>query len=268
MSTQIQPQPDIRVGYPDFWPVIAQKHEQFFLVTQEYGRVINDVFGIGMREPLHRVCRALAKGVGNSMCAVLLLGMNGFGIDSLKIARCMIEAATNVAYLRKHPEEFDDYFDFHFIVAKKRYEYMERFAPASITQVTPEAIASSQSGYARVAPRYRHKNGKVRSRWSKKPFSARCAELGLQEHYLTFYDLASHIIHADISGVMAQADPEEGVLDVDIAPSEQYVDMALQTAHFAFVLATAEYIAMARPEKQDVAEQLNKDFEVVWNHKT
>jgi len=264
MSTQPQPEPDIQVGYPDFWPVVFRKHERFFSVAQSYGRLIDDVFGVAMREPIHKVCRQLAKGVGNSMCAVMLLGMNGFGIDALKIARCMIEAAVNVAYLRKHPEEFDDYFDFHFIVATKRYDYMEKFSPESIAKLTPAAITSTQKGYTRIVSRYTNKNGKVRGRWSKKPFSAMCAELGLQEHYLTFYDFASHIIHGDVSGMMAQADPEEGVLDVDIAPSEQFVDMALQTAHFAFVLATAEYIAMARPDKQDVPEQLHKDFELAW----
>jgi len=63
---------------------------------------------------------------------------------------------------------------------------------------------------------------------------------------------------------MSQADPEPGVLDVDIAPSEQFVDMALRTAHFAFVLAACEYIALARPEKQSIADKFESDFVTVW----
>jgi len=176
----------------------------------------------------------------------------------------MFEAAATIAYLRKHPEEFDDYFDFHFIVAMKRYRFMEKYSPESLKELTPEAIASTQNGYARVVSRYTDKSGRVSGRWSKKSFYAVCEELGLQEYHLTFYDLTSRIIHGDISGVMAQADPEPGVLDVDIAPSEAHVEMAFSSAHFVFVLAVGEYVAMARPDKQAVAEQVEKDFVAVW----
>jgi hypothetical protein len=175
----------------------------------------------------------------------------------------MFEAAVIVAYLRKHPDEFDDYFDFHFIVAMKRHRYMENHAPEHLKNLTAEAIAHSKKGYARVASRFTA-NGRVRGRWSKKPFSQICADLGLEAHYLSFYELASNITHANISGVMAQADPEPGVLDVDIAPSEQFVDMALRTAHFAFVLSASEYVALARPEKQAIADKLDNDFVAAW----
>ena len=254
----------LRLGYPDFWPTILEKHQEFLTKTQKLGPMINELFSQPHSEPLHKVCRHLAKMVANSTCAVLVLGVNGFGNDALKIARSMFEAAVTIGYLRKHPEEFDDYFDFHFVVADKRQRYMEKYSPESLGGVTPEAIASSKDGYKRVALRYTDKNGKVRGRWSKKSFAAICAELGLQEHYLTFYDLTSHIIHADISGVMAQADPEPGVLDIDIAPSEAHVEMAFSSAHCALVLAIGEYVAVARPEKQALADQIEKDFVAVW----
>lgn len=142
------------------------------------------------------------------MNAVLLLGMNGLGNDSFKIVRSMFEAAVTIAYLRQHPEEFDDYLDFHFIVARKRLRYMEKYVPKSFSKLSPGVIASANTGYDRVKSRYMNKWGKVRGRWSKKGFPEICAELNLEELYLTFYDLASHIIHADISGVMAQGSRE------------------------------------------------------------
>ncbi len=261
MSTQRKG--EIQMGYPDFWPIVLQKHEKFFALTQTIGPIIDDLFSEGHSEPLQKVCRHLSKTVANSVGAVLLLGMNGYGYDGIKIARTMFEAAVIVAYLRKHPDEFEDYFDFHFIVAMKRHRYMENYARELLKKVTAEAIAGSKQGYARVASRFTV-NGRVRGRWSKKPFSQICADLGLEEHYLSFYELASNITHANISGVMAQADPEPGVLDVDIAPSEQFVDMALRTAHFAFVLSASEYVALARPEKRAIADKLDSDFVAVW----
>jgi hypothetical protein len=261
MSTQ--PMTVQQVGYPDFWPIVLENHKKFFVVTQNLGPTIDDLFSVAHTEPLHKVARHLAKMVANSVGAVLLLGMNGYGIDAIKIARTMFEAAVTLAYLRKHPDEFDDYFDFNFIIGMRRHKFMEKHAPEQIKKLTPEALDSVKRGYARVRARFTAK-GRVRGRWSKRPFSQLCSDIGLEGHYLSFYDLASNITHANISGVMSQADPEPGVLDVDLAPSEQFVDMALSTAHCMFVLAVSEYVALARPEKQSVAERIESDFMTAW----
>jgi hypothetical protein len=256
----------IQAGFPDFWPVIVEKYGKFFALTQSLEPTVKEIFGVGMSEPMHKVCRHLAKMVANSMNAVMLLGLNGFGIDALKITRSMFEMSVTVAYLRKHPAEFDDYFHFHFIVAMKRHRYMEKYAPHALSRVTHEAIASMKAGHARVVHRYTDKNGKVRGRWSRRDFFAICSDVdpNLGQLYLTLYDLTSRMMHGDITGVFAQADPEPGVLDVDIAPSENYVDLALRTAHGAFVLAASEYIRMARPELHPIADRLDADFMTAW----
>jgi hypothetical protein len=259
-------QDEVAIGYPDFFPVMLKKHAKFFDVMQTISPMMDDVFSKGHSEPMHKVCRHLAKVVANSMNAVLLLGMNGIGTDALKIVRSMFEAAVTVAYLRQQPQEFDDYFNFHFIVAKKRLRFMEKYAPTGLAKMSPKLIADNEAGYARVKARYEKPNGKVRGRWSKKDFGAICAELGLEGHYLSFYDLTSRIIHADISGVMAQGDREPGVLDVEISPSDQNVELALRSAHCYLVLAVSQYIALARPDKQETADRLDKDFVAVWKN--
>jgi hypothetical protein len=43
--------------------------------------------------------------------------------------------------------------------------------------------------------------------------------------------------------------------------------MALSSAHLAFVLAACEYVAMARPEKQQLAERIESDFVAAWGYK-
>jgi len=256
-------QPQVQMGYPDFWPVILRRYGRFFDLAQQLGPTINDVFSQSHTEPLHKVCRQLSKMVANSVGAVLLLGVNGYGVDAIKIVRSMFEAAVTVRYLCKHPDEFVDYSDFHFIVAMKRYRYMEKYAPEQLKNVTQDALKHGKQGFAAVVPKFTT-DGRVRGRWSKKPFSQLCADIDLEEHYLTFYEFASNITHANISGLMAQADPQPGVMDVDIAPSEQFVDMALRTAHFAFVMSISDYITLARPEKQGIADRIDREFVAVW----
>lgn len=34
-----------QVGYPDFWPVILERREKFFVVTKDLGPTIDDLFG-------------------------------------------------------------------------------------------------------------------------------------------------------------------------------------------------------------------------------
>ena len=266
MSVQFPTQ--IQVGYPDFWPVIFQKHQNFCVVAQGLGPIMDEIFSKAHGEPLHKVCRHLSKMVANSLSSVLMLGLNGFGHDAIKIARAMFEAAVTVAYLAKHQDEIDDYMDFHFLVSMKRHRYMGKYTPERLSEVTADAIEEGKQGYTRVISRFTNKAGRVRSRWSKKSFSEICADVGLAEQYLSFYALASNMIHADISGVMAQADPDPGVLDVDISPSEKFVGMAFITAHFSFVLAASEYIALARPEKQQLVEGLNNEFEAAWGKRS
>jgi hypothetical protein len=261
MSTA--PRAEIQIGYPDFWPVVYQKHQKFCDVANGLGPIMDDLFSQAHSETLHKVCRQLSKMIANSFSAVLMLGMNGFGHDAIKIARTMFETMVTVAYLLKHPEELEDYMDFHFIVAMKRHRYMEKYTPERLKEVTPEAIESTKQGYARVVSRFTGKRG-VRGRWSKKPFGELCTDLGLKEHHLAFYAMASNFTHADVSGMMAQADPEPGVLDADIAPSERFVDMAFRTAHFAFVVSACEYVANVRPDKKPLADRIESDFVAAW----
>jgi hypothetical protein len=54
--------------------------------------------------------------------------------------------------------------------------------------------------------------------------------------------------------------------DVDLAPSEQFLKEAFITAHGMFVLAVSEYVALARPEKQPVADKIQSDFNTAWKN--
>jgi hypothetical protein len=53
---------------------------------------------------------------------------------------------------------------------------------------------------------------------------------------------------------------------VDLAPSEQFLKEAFITAHGMFVLAVSEYVALARPEKQPVADKIQSDFNTAWKN--
>jgi hypothetical protein len=68
----------MQVGYPDFWPGVFEKYKKFFAVTRTLGPTIDDLFSVAHTEPLHKVCRHLAKMVANSVGAVLLRETEGY----------------------------------------------------------------------------------------------------------------------------------------------------------------------------------------------
>ncbi|HEY1528910.1 MAG TPA: DUF5677 domain-containing protein [Candidatus Angelobacter sp.] len=257
-------QTPILPGYPDFWPTAFSAHQKFFEAAEKTERPINEIYSVGQTEPLHKVLRHLTKMVCNSFSGLLILGVNGFGFDAMKLARGMFETALIAAYLKQHPEEFDDYMDFHWVTAMKRHRYVVKHTPDLLKTIRPEAIREIEENYARIAPRFKDRNGKVRGRWSKKSFAQIAEDLGVAENYETFYRFASSMHHGDISGLMMQVDPEEGVLDVNIAPSLEWVGEALISGHMAMLVAVSEYVDCCLPEKSGLAKQLEADFMAAW----
>lgn len=252
-------------GYQEFWPVAFAKFEAFFEAAQKAEPLINEIFSVGQAEPLHKVLRHLSKIVSNSFSALLILGINGFGNDAMKLARGMFETALTVAYLKQHPEEFDYYMDYHWIIAMKRHRYVLKHAPDLLKQIQPEVIEEIVDNYQLVAPKFTNSRGKVRGRWSKKSFAQIAEDLGMADHYETFYHFASGMHHGDVSGMMMQMDSEEGVLDVNIAPSLEWVGEALISGHAALVCAISGYVDCCLPAKRLLAAELEADCMKAWN---
>jgi Family of unknown function (DUF5677) len=255
---------EILPGYQEFWSVAYQEFESFFGAAQKTEPLINSIFSVGHSEPLAKVLRHLSKMVSNSFSALLMLAINGFGNDAMKLARGMFETALTVAYLKRHPKEFDDYMDYHWIISMKRHRYVLKHAPELLTQIEPEAIEEIINNYQRVSPKFTDARGKIRARWSKKSFAQIAEGVGMAENYETFYRFASGMHHGDVSGMMMQMDPEEGVLDVDIAPSLKWVREALISGHAALVVAVSEYVDCCAPDKKDLSDKLVADFMKAW----
>jgi hypothetical protein len=66
------------------------------------------------------------------------LALNGYGHDAMRIARGMYEAAVNATYLKLHPDEIDDYVDYHWVIQKKLYDYMQRYDPELLGKIPTE----------------------------------------------------------------------------------------------------------------------------------
>ena len=260
---------DTRVvpGHPEFWDRVHDSAPKFFEAAKALEPYLNEIFSAGPSEPLHKVCRHIAKTVCNSLGAVLVLTCNGYGNDAMKVARSMFEGAVTVGYLKLHPEQLQDYMDFVWLSSHKLIQFLRDHSQETLKDIADEDLAHSEQEYQRVAPRFTNRGGKVRSHWCKRPFSQMVVDVGLAPWYPSFYHLASAMHHVDMRGLATQLErnPDPEVLDADIAPSDEWIKQALLAAHVSVLFALEQYIHMASPEKKGLIEKALEGLQSAWS---
>jgi hypothetical protein len=248
------------VGFPAFWNQVHDKYPLAFAAIHRLHSTQAHIFVKPLDEPLHYVIRHISKVAVNSLGALTIVVLNGYGHDGIKIARSMFEADVTVQYLAKHPDKLDDYLDFHHITTKKTFDYLDKNTPEIVKALPASRRTEIEQEFARVVARFTTKRG-VRSSWSDKSVAQMAAEVGLAEQYETFYSWACAIHHANVSGLSTQTD-DSG--DVEVAPSLGWVDLALISGHRAALslLTTFNSVAALGMDKQ--LEDAHQDFEKAW----
>jgi hypothetical protein len=209
---------------------IHRRYEPVLLDCMSLVRIGNELFRRDLEEPLHKVMRAIAKIVVNSNGAVLTLVTHGYGNDAMKIARSMFEGAATAAYLRRHPELVNDYLDYDSIRKWRLYEAMVARNPEYVNHLPQATVDDVRREYETVAPRFTRNGGRLHDSWRKDVSLHTIAnEVDLGQFYAPFYGTASGIHHMDSTGLRAQGSPD--VFDIEVAPSDRYVHVALSMSH-------------------------------------
>jgi hypothetical protein len=253
---------EIVAGFPEFWPRVQAKYPLFFSAARELEPVLNEIFRGPAREPLHKVLRLIAKIVSNSFGAVRVLVLNGYGNDAMRVARSMFEGAVISGYLKLHPDKLDDYLDWHWIRQKRMLEYMERYAPEEFQRLDPATVEDAKRGFDTVKHRYTDKRGKLRKSWNDRPLRQMAEEVGLGQQYRTYYDSASSVHHLDFGGLSMQAEHE--TFDVDVAPSEEWLDRALIMGHCAVLRCLVNYNEAASLGVDEELKAAGENIRCVW----
>jgi len=256
----------VGVGFPDFWQHVHDKYAKCFEAAIELTSVGNQVFNTPLSEPLHKASRHIARMVWNSFGSLMLLVLNGYGADAMKIARGMFEASVTLGYLRLHPALIDDYFDYLFVLQKRLYESMKDSAHNQPQRFSADVVREMEANFARVAPKFRGPSGKLRANWAKASFRDMAREVGKEELYLLFYRFASSMHHSDIGGLFAQTQTfgAEDVLDVDIAPSDKWLNEALIIGHGAVVAVLSDFNEITKQGLDRVVERARRLFIAAW----
>ena len=255
----------VLTGFPDFWDTAVDRFPNFFAAAKKVGPLSNEVFSVPVTEWLHMLTRNLAKSVVNSFGSLLILCMNGYGFDALKISRSMFEAAVTVAYLRRHPDQMNDFIDYDWVKKKRFVDEMEKYSPEQARLHAHEKPLVLRN-YNAVVGRFKTKKNGVRGRWSKDPLAKMAAEIGRSSMYFSVYGPGSSAQHVDIRGLMMQFEGsrDPGIADIVTAPHLQWIQPALAGAHLSVVLAVTDYMKVAGIDRPDVEKALEWGLHSAW----
>lgn len=242
-------------GFPKFQKRAFQTLGPLLTAARSFIPIGKQMTSASVSGQMPDVAKQIAQTVANSMESVLVLVSNGCGVDALKVARTMFEAAVTLHYLDTHPELVEDFIDFLWIVRKRHADY--RLASHNVIPMSPETAAETETNYQRVKDRFADRKGRIRNSWCKATLREMAREVGGEFMYGGIYPFGSSMTHTDILAIVAGAG-DSG--DVEPVPSCLNLTLALQTSVLSFAMALTAFDKIANLGRGDDIEAAFTDF--------
>lgn len=264
----------IGFGTPKEQKDFLSRHSNFF---ERYKNLINSIEIAFLRkieanELIDTTVFYLGRLCIEDFMEIMLLCGNGCGIGAMKILRGMYERAVTAFYLHSHPEETEDYLDYHWVASHKRLNVIEKdFGESKLHKDEKEEL---EREFLRVKDKYLitdcEKCGttKLNFTWSKLHFVAMALKTPLNKLIApAYYEPMSHSHSTPYSFLNRLELAGEGITFKFDAQKEE-ADTALCFAHLILlsVLDLQEehfkYDPLYKP-----LEVCRQDFKEVWNQK-
>jgi hypothetical protein len=140
---------EVEFGFPDFAATVFAEHGPALMLAYEHSHLANKMIGALPKEMnLNQVViNMLVRMTTTGWIELLMLVGNGAGLGAMKVARGMFETAVMAEYLRRVPEEIEDYIEYGHVLDYKRIKLF------------PDAVSSEKAleigrEYERVKPRF------------------------------------------------------------------------------------------------------------------
>jgi hypothetical protein len=171
---------------------------------------------------------------------ILLCCGNGAGHAGQKLLRGLYERAVTLRYLHEHPEEIEDFLDFHHVSQRKLKIACENTMGADT--FSPEMAADIEKEYEQVREKFMitecEKCGtrRLNHTWSKLDTVAMANKTTLGKLNALGYIIPLRQAHATVASMMSKmkTTDDDGIAFVD-APQREEADKALRVAHNIFL---------------------------------
>lgn len=116
-------QSSVVFGFQEEWNHFRERNPRFEEVLPRLHELRSGVFDreLDSSEPIERFVMLYGRMCMEEFFEILLMCGNGYGIGAQKILRGFWEKAVTLEYLIAHPDELDDFFDYHHITDYKLF---------------------------------------------------------------------------------------------------------------------------------------------------
>ena len=220
-------------GFEDFWPKVYSEYKSRFDAIGALIRLGNEMIGTAEASssaPVQNVICALARGTVSGASEAIVLCGNGCGAGAMKVVRGMFESRWIAEYLRRNPNDVQDYLDFSKVLLWRRICWLQKSNLNQASRISPNQLKNAENDFNQVKTRFTDKKGRLRVTWSKKNIREMAEEIGQKDAYDLPYAIACSIHHANFEGLLSNFALDDETLTPDPPPSKAWVARSLTAA--------------------------------------
>ncbi len=254
-------------GFEEFWPTVYEQYGQQFDAIAELMHLGDEMVKAADEtggEPVEKVITALTRASVTAVQEVIVLCGNGCGAGAMKVVRGMYESRWTAEYLRRQPQQVEDYLEFSKILAWRKLHWLQENARSEASRITAEDAKRVEDDYNQGKARFTGPDGRVRTRWSKQSIRDIAKAIGREKQYEVNYAIACSIHHGNIEGLLTNFAPGDGTLVPDPPPSLALVSQALRCAHANVWFALNTLNEACRLDFADKVNAAQVHFSEAW----
>lgn len=262
----------VTFGLPKEWEHFKERHRVFLERAPNLFAAFKIAFDRTSEtsEPLDRVIFFSGRLCVEEFNEILLLCGNGYGVAAVRVVRGMYERTVTARYLSKHPEETDNFFEFHWVSQHRLMKAIEETFGTEL--LDEEKTKEVEQNFQRVKERFMitdcEKCGSTRLNhtWSKLDFVSMARNAGeIGQLIVPAYYFPTKEAHSTVGAILSRLDKEGKGLIFDGGPQRKRADDALISAHN--LILNNLYLQKEHFKLAALEEPLQKcvsDFQDIW----
>lgn len=261
------------IGFREEWKAFLNKHPSW---PEKYKQLTSTLTKTFIREvetktPADKVVFYLGRLCVEDFNEIFLLCGNGYGIGGLKILRGLYERAVTLGYIAEHPNEAEQFLDYHHIHQGKMIIHAEKNFDIK-NQIDPNDYCTIKDNYKKYKEKYQQTSCKecrttrTMFSWSKLDTAAMANKVQLDGLYFPAFFYPTLHTHATPTSLLERLKfREDGAISFDEGAQHVWASKALIAAHNLMLRVLMTQNTYFDLKIDNEIDERNLDFKEMWS---
>lgn len=268
---------DLTFGYPEEWKAFQNRNQLFIDLFPTLHAAVEMAFTRDFTAPeiIDLFVVMYGRLCFEDFTEIIVCCGNGSGIAASKLLRTFYERAVTIAYLNDHPDEIQNFIDYHAVAQRKLfYSLQEIFGKDHMLPGTEDKmIADFEEVKEKFMIPLCKKCGtrRLNHTWSKLDFVAMAKATGaLGKMINQAYYLPMRRTHSTVAALLERIEQgSNGAMSFNPDAQRRSADMTLMTAHHVMLeVLKIQDKRFALPGLAEKVEECYGDWVKIWKGKT